>query len=381
MLNTEHIRRLEKERGLPKVYKKVAEAFRTAEDGNVEPLVECVCDALHLLGLADTAPIWSIICQSLFGGDDENSGAKLIDVAGPRFSGQLIKLSAAGSGWSGSSAIFDYLAGHSEINHISGEFMHINGAYGLNGLIFGDAAPFSLTTGPARERISLDDLRRSFLYCFLGLTHCDDRTQSKHATYARYLVVNGGQSYASAVARFIGEALLCNLRAEHISRVSEAFIDECCRSIIGQDAKLVALDNVLPAYRLSMLQFLKSVRIFAVFRDPRDQFVDNLLHNARFHKKVGRFTEWYRASRDYLEKVKNTPFGDRVLVVRFEEFVLSEAERLRVADFAEVTEAAEMYNRFSPSESSKNIGLYKDPAFNRYTSRIESDLESHLFNN
>lgn len=378
-LSYQNIAFLEKKNGVRRDYVNLDASFLAASDGETVHLSKNIASILEKFQLQRTVPIWMRIISAVFDDDAEGLDEYLPSARETSSALPLIKLFAAGSGWSGSSAVFDYFSDNSQVSHVPGEFMHINGTFGLNGLLFGNAENFSLNTQFKAGPISNEELRNALRYCFLGLTTCESQTQTKHAKYAKYFVINGGVDYARAVASFIGQTLKSGMSRDHVSRIAEGFIDDCCRSVIGTKAEFVALDNVLPAYRLGMLEFLKNSKVFVVFRDPRDQFADNCLHNKRFHGSAKKFSHRYGVVREYINDVKKLEFGERVFVVQFEDLVLSESARSKVLQAAGISEESGMYERFVPSESAKNIGLFKDDAFGNDVAVIEEHLHDWLY--
>ncbi len=119
-----------------------------------------------------------------------------------------------------------------------------------------------------------------------------------------------------------------------------------------------------------------------VYRDPRDQFVDQVNHGAlNFgkYRDVNGFIEKFRADRlSYLAKKENECNSYHFVETYFEDFILSESERRRVCN--ELNLSFENSTRFfNPEVSKKNIGIYKDWHNQSDILAIESELKDYFW--
>ncbi|RUQ91059.1 heparinase II/III family protein [Legionella septentrionalis] len=369
------LRQMEKQIRFPALAKKANEAYLMAETGNLNEALHIFRDIMTKIGIGAESAIWLHLIESLY---TANPPQKILDAKTTACSTQTLhKLLAAGAGWSGSSAIFDYYRNFENVQAIHGEFMHINGKYGLHGLIFGEAnnfMPMQETTSPL---LTLQELRNAFRYCFFGITACEDRTQIKHSKNARLFLINGGEKYACAVGHFIENVISHNFERKAIGDFAEAFIDACCYSRMPNSTDIVALDNILPAYRLEMLNFFSNIRVAAVMRDPRDQFIDNKLHNKNFTRTAEAFSRRYRQVHEYVATYTER-FPERIRIVNFNEFVSSNEYRYSFAQWAGLADKKEAWQYFVASDSQKNTCLFnKNPIFADEVARIQKKLAEY----
>ena len=120
------------------------------------------------------------------------------------------------------------------------------------------------------------------------------------------------------------------------------------------------------------------IKEIAVYRDPRDQYVE--LINYKTAKNFEHYRKTWVPSLKQLYQFKNNP---NLLLIRFEDFVLNyDKVAKQICDFCGLDKAHHVYKRlyFVPEQSKKNIGLWKSFADQKAIRKIEQELPELLWN-
>jgi len=276
-------------------------------------------------------------------------------------------LAVAGMGWSGSGAVYDALRGYQRAAPVHGENRLIEGRYGL--LRLGERS----RTHPQRAFVDF------FRYCLFGFAPCHDWEDYRHVRNARR-ASTGRSPEQYAVACRAALTSIMSAAVDDLDEVSTRWrmplLESASLSQLGTTDVVPILDNVVHIENLSIAPSLPHVLFFAVVRDPRDQFIDLLNSNPRFHGDPQRFIKKYRSTRRKLESASTS---EAVRFVRFEDFVRNETTRERVlADVVDVLGPPGDRQRFDPAISSKNVGLWRavpdDPAIELISRELDSFL-------
>ena len=120
------------------------------------------------------------------------------------------------------------------------------------------------------------------------------------------------------------------------------------------------------------------IKEIAVYRDPRDQYVE--LINYKTAKNFEHYRKTWVPSLKQLYQFKNNP---NLLLIRFEDFVLNyDKVAKQICDFCGLDKVHHVYKRlyFVPEQSKKNIGLWKSFADQKAIHKIEQELPELLWN-
>ena len=126
--------------------------------------------------------------------------------------------------------------------------------------------------------------------------------------------------------------------------------------------------------------FLGSIKLIAVYRDPRDVFVTGIqLHESWIPREAKTFVQWYKRQVEPYRCLKDDDF----LLLRFEDLVTKYDESVSVVEnFIGITSSTHVNQRlgFDPMVSKKNIGIFKSFANQDDVELIQHDLEDYCFN-
>lgn len=273
----------------------------------------------------------------------------------------------SGMGWSGSGALFDYLAEFEEVEAVSGEFPHLT------------RGKVSLATMFSRigDREGLREQIINFFYFnLLGLSRIEQPSDLKAFQFGRRCLFGRDyEEYASFLKTF---CFLANrLLNERDSRArAELFTDVMVNLVIdkvfvrrgGSIREIVVMDNAVPIQEMDMVRFLDRVTVLCCFRDPRSNYVALIRENPRFTQSVSGYV---RRQGERLKKLVESVEekaeggwggkGSSVLKVQFEEFVLSERYRDGLAEELGLDlNKRRKHERFRPWESMRNVVIHEE---------------------
>lgn len=277
------------------------------------------------------------------------------------------KVFVSGFGWSGSGAVFDYFREFSNVKSISWEFKFAESRYGLNAL------KKSINDKNVVPRVKLADF---FQKAMLGAMITKDWGDIASVWSARRMVysdhaVEYAQSVHDLCEAFVELSKTKSLNEETFCQITKVFFDRLLLALGNFPGSVYLLDNWVHAGGLAATKFFSNAHFFVVTRDPRTQYVANFNENAKFHKDVDKFIETYQTSLEQCLTVlkESNAVSSCVTMVKFEDFVLSEECRAKLAEKIGVeigVHDKEKY--FKASESKKNI-------FNHNTFKNKSEIK------
>jgi hypothetical protein len=149
-------------------------------------------------------------------------------------------------------------------------------------------------------------------------------------------------------------------RAE-VEDALRCFLDGALSLRAVASAGPVLLNNAIVAHQLDRLALHGDGRAVAVFRDPRDQYVSQLLESP-FPHGCDEFVPLMEERLLGFERLLASPVGERVLPVCFERYVAEEDARATVVDWLGLDPAGFDPERetFDPARSSRNVGIHRD---------------------
>ena len=289
------------------------------------------------------------------------------DAAPPR-SGSVYAVS--GMGWSGSGAVYDFLRGFHGVEAVTGEARLIEGRHGFRGLLGAAESPDPDAFGAA--------LVDFFRFSLVGVTPCRNYDEFRHvANSRRFVEGRDGLEYAVECQELLRR--VCGASAgERVATLRASlpdFAESVARSRLIDQSCVPLLDNVVHVANLELARDLPAWTFFATVRDPRDQFVDNVLNNPNFRRDVRRFVKRYRKMRGVLEEVVAT--APNVQVVQFETFVREASVRADLVNALGLTKPRATAS-FDASTSQRNIGLWKSHRVESEIDLITRELSEHV---
>lgn len=308
----------------------------------VRPVVSRLAEVLAFLG----SPAGEVACES----QRRLATAKAVDSRADAESDRR-RVIVSGFRWSGSGAISDWLRGHPDVHEpFGGRFRPGKPAGRLLRAMDGSAA---------RLGLALYDFTVSSV---LGIECKVKSGKTFRRAWLESLLQTGGEPGAVAAAyRAFLEAV--PLDADEFQAGLRQAYARFLQKLLAQGDRpggLALLNNAVYAADLRLLAFLGDTRVVVVSRDARDQFADQTWFK-RGHHDVERFLERLKRDRAAYRRALAEPgVAERVLEVRFEDFVQSAEWRERVAEFLGLSVADFGKGRFDPSASARNIGLYRD---------------------
>lgn len=356
------------------------EAYRAVEALDPERAVMKFCEALQ-----DTEPgfpreIWcgsfEKIARFYSGAPAQVTPPSRSDTpADPARRASAIKLCVGGTGWSGSGALYDYFREFHQVTATDKvrELSYIEGRNGLGRI-------------PAVFNGNFKDyLLRLYTDSLLGLVNLDHIRSHTDLVEAR---VAGGFAFgahareiAEAVDMLIGGLIAAQRQAspDYDGLVAE-FLDRVLQAETGISDGYILLDNWIHSANVEMIRVLANARLFAVFRDPRSQYVSAKYEGAK--SMVADATEYITSYRRRMERFRlaHSKLKDpsRVTVVQFERFVSDQEYRDSLArDVGLDLNSRHQHSHFRPWESQRNVTIhetYPDQALMR---RIERELPEY----
>ena len=162
--------------------------------------------------------------------------------------------------------------------------------------------------------------------------------------------------------------------ADEVRTALRTYLDGILAAVVSEGEELAVLNNAIVAHRLQDLSLMSQARAVAVFRDPRDQYVSQLLEGA-FPLDAPRFVEEMRFRHLEFERLMGTSLGQRVLPVSFESFVRDADVRAGVVSWLGLEPAGQVAEQtFDPGRSKRNIGIHASFADQRSVREVEAAL-------
>ncbi|MEF8698117.1 MAG: LamG-like jellyroll fold domain-containing protein [Candidatus Accumulibacter sp. UW20] len=332
-----------------------------------------ISSGMHERALAD----FSVLVRKLFGEspagdlwvDSFQSLSDLFQSSRPEIPNSSVcnspvpqkKIIVSGMGWSGSGALYDFFREFRGVRSVKGEFTHIEGESGLFDL------SKSLSDVPGFKK----KLLKHFGLVLLGLatygTSAGYKTSRSARSYSLSKARNhsyaaGVNIFIKSIASIIPEGPQDRIDAQSFAQIASTFLDNTCIGKYSQNDDFVLLDNVVHIKNVKAMSFIDNALLFATFRDPRSNFVAMKKELGCFLTSACDYATNYRKVRKKFESDLSTMGRNRdnVVVVQFENFVLSEAYRRQVMESAALETAdQDQFRYFQPSVSEKNVFIHE----------------------
>ncbi len=280
------------------------------------------------------------------------------------------KILVSGMGWSGSGALYDFFREFETVDYFQ-EFEKFDNVLGEPRFLDGKYSLYALYEKLGQPERFKKELINFFWFTLFGYTFPYNYSQFKCMNHAKvFLHGKNGYHYAESV-----NTLMNNLNKYSFVAVDN-FISDNYISIVSEfvDAvfkpgtydikthKFVLLDNVIFLKNILTTQITDNFHICCTFRDPRSNYVARVQEDPKFADSADVFIRRYRMIREnFSNNLQAIPQKkSSIHQVQFEEFVLSEDYRNRLAEKIGL-EAADQnkYRFFKPWVSEKNIFNYK----------------------
>jgi hypothetical protein len=294
------------------------------------------------------------------------------------------KVIVSGMGWSGSGAIYDYLREFFQIHAIKGESSAIEGVGGFRAFI----------AASGNRDTCISQAVRFFFRNMLGYYPMWYSSCFKELDWARRTAHDA--DFGLAYAKGAGDVVRAMLQlvaaaggpAEHVDYALVALCDTIVERAIAHTApsdKDLLLDNCIHIQNVSLARYLSNTLVTCCFRDPRTNFVALKREFAGFSKSAEQYVRDSGALRrkfeiECSEELQMTMMrnGSRVEVVGFEDFVVSEAYRRRIAELAGLDpQHRDAYSHFKPWESFRNTQLHLDYEHSEDIAVIQQELPAY----
>lgn len=288
------------------------------------------------------------------------------------------KIVVSGMGWSGSSAIYDYLKEFNNVVAIKGEFPHIEKSRSLKKI------KEAITNNHSLKSSILE----FFYYALLGHANICDRTDIAFKNYAEKAIKHfGEEEYISRVRNwcFCASDLLSAPDCEKIDRLkylSTFTINNFCLIPSVEDGCIALLDNVVHIGNVECIEFLEHTSLICSFRDPRSNYAALKIENPHFNKDVKSFIRTRRNNTEkhisHLQNLISDRGYDNIYPLRFEEFVLNERLRDHISKMLGLNlDDRVKYMHFKPWESYRNTVLHQEYHNQEEIRLIEQELPEY----
>lgn len=234
--------------------------------------------------------------------------------------------------------------------------------------------------GIAKQLATTRELRKAafqfFFHLLLGYGHLTSSHTYKDFRVARRKTSGqGSQAYAK-------NALHVTYQLARLLRIPEGdkagrqaqlclFADEIANRLVAGSTianKHALLDNCIHIPNLNLIQYLSDAFVICSVRDPRSNYVARLRESSGYQEPPESFSRNYLKSRKELERKINEaepaesslPLSN-VIVVRFEDFVISRRYREKIAGTLglDISRQA-IFTKFRPWESIRNAVLHDE---------------------
>jgi len=301
-----------------------------------------------------------------------------------------------GTGYSGSGAVYDYLAGRGDLRDplAGAEYLLPHAPHGLMAIEAAAGQAFHTATSDysvnkfielayrlaRRERIwrygrDYTSYLENFLPAIDKFVQQVVKSKMPIRMHWRSMKKNNSKYFLEKLsARFgvrsAGEPAFLLGSSELVIRCSECMHDDIFHS--GEGGRVVLLNQAGSGFNpVQSTKYFKKRKVVLVLRDPRDQYAELKLYKGS--SDVDKFVEWYLQMQERVKDVDNT----LVFKVRFEDFVGNHAESAK-AMCEQFCINATLPSIYNPEDSQKNVGIYRGVLDSRERVAIEKSLTTYL---
>ena len=276
-----------------------------------------------------------------------------------------MKLIIVGYGWSGSSAIIDYLY---DKGLVCGFFMEYPG----EAKILSNRIPlylkelnnkFNVSDYNIYDFVALISAGRYGMNLALNRKYHEEFFKNKPNYFGNQ--INIEESILIDIIRnSVGEK---EITVNEVVKSYNLIVDGLLNELETNQSKLVVFNNDAHIYRNDSFYDLTGIHKIIVFRNPLDQFTDRYIFSPGQNTSPNRTRNLFRFilvhNIKLLITIYKTLIDDKLRLISFERFLFDENERERL--FQSLNQASvanvesERIKRFEVEKSKKNVGLYK----------------------
>lgn len=158
-----------------------------------------------------------------------------------------------------------------------------------------------------------------------------------------------------------------------------AIFEDCLK---GKQCHTVVLDQAIPANRPSWgRRYFNNAKVIVVDRDPRDVYIDLIKekslvgYDVAVNHDVQLFIDWFKKVR------RPDPLDADYKRIQFEDLILNYDQIIReIYDYCDIDPTQHIYKaeKLKPEVSSKNIGMWKNYQFTNEIRMIEEQLKDYI---
>jgi len=286
------------------------------------------------------------------------------------------KIIVSGMGWSGSGAVYAYLKEFASIQPIKSEIQYITGVSSTRTLrrASGDIAEFQ------------NELLKFFgigLFGYAGYSNYQEYRTLIHAN--QFTLSDQGLRYSQGIQEFCTRIIAAYKGTEldipeYIDAIDKLLVS-VAETVAPVEGKTLLFDNIIKMHQLKEIDYIKNGSLIYVYRDPRSNYVALCRESVKFNPSVHTYIRFYRSRRIAAEKEYQKVMNRaNVMPVQFEEFVISEVYRKKVASWLDLDfSRQEVHSFFQPWISQKNVLNYEDFEDKKSIRTIENELPEYLW--
>ena len=266
----------------------------------------------------------------------------------------------SGMGWSGSSAVTDYLREFKTVHPVMGEVRLIEAGY------------YNLISNFTNKEQLYKEAIKFFFIHMLGCYELESVNQYKCIKSTKQMIAKAKNiiDFATQIKN-ISVSLAAIIReSQYVDNKSNDSLEKLFRSLCSSLFELIALDvpfNAIPLIdncvhigNIATLNYSENIKIVCTFRDPRAIYISQILENAGFVRDSKQYIQLHRKKRESINNTAanlNKNFKNNIIFINFENFVLQKQFReelikklgLKLDDWV----LQEKY--FKPNVSAKNV--------------------------
>ena len=262
---------------------------------------------------------------------------------------------------SGGSAIQDFLSDSSEVKSSAGEYLLMSGVYGLRYL--------------HKHSYSGPVFHEMLRHHFFGYAVPVNRSFSRVIRQAREDRLAGLLEEHTRVIERAFEL------SEHRIQLVQNLIDGVWKTYVSRYRKKILLKKLFSSGNFEHLHQIPPFVGIMVWRDPRDQYVDQCQRGFVRQGDVATFVSEFRSKVQRLKEglsAASEKHREAFLNVGFEEFVQSPECRDKLLMRIGINAASIRGGQFDPSESKRNIGIWKNSVSSDEIAQIEKGLTEYI---
>lgn len=266
----------------------------------------------------------------------------------------------SGMGWSGSSAVTDYLREFKTVHPVMGEVRLIEAGY------------YNLISNFANKEQLFKEAIKFFFIHILGCYELETVSLYKCIKSAKQML-----SKAKNIINFANQIKNISIfladiirESQHVGKQSNQNLEKIFKSLCSSLFELIALDipsNAIPLIdncvhigNIGTLNYSENIKIVCTFRDPRAIYISQIIENAGFVRDCHQYIQLHKKKR---ESISNTAanldeqFKNNIIFINFENFVLQREFREKLVKKLglSIDDWVLQEKYFKPTISAKNV--------------------------